>query len=471
MPEDALRRAAAGGEWRDRVVVAALLWINGIVLLNALLHSPFVGYDALDHLRYIDVLAGGRLPGEADTTEFFAAPLPYVVPALLQAFATDRWGVVVKAAQLQNVAWSIGLTLMLVRLCRLIGPGDRTLVRWALGLLAVAPVYYKTFAFVRGEPLAAFLSVVVVERALSLAAAGRSRVRGWAALGLCIGLLLLAKQWGAFVVVAVFAFLAWHAVSESRRRAERLSGIAVAVLVSTLACGWYYLSLHQRFGSAVTFNSPAADGWSLSNRPAAFYTDLGLAKVFVDPVREAFAVGAGVALLPVFYADFWGDYWCYWAVHAHDPAGGWASGAVLMDVVRANPAAGNLDTIAPYLGRVNAVALLPTAVVLAGAWLGLVQLAKMLTAGRATGDAPGLGLAAAVLTVTAGGYFYLLVGYPALDVKAGYLLHIVPFAAVLGAAALSRVATTRPLLHRRLGLALLLAGLHNAPLFFTRYVW
>lgn len=470
MPAGAPRRPVVS-VWRDWVVVAALFWINGLVLLNALLHSPFVGYDALDHLRYIAVLAGGHLPGPHDTAEFFAAPLPYVLPALLRAFATDRWGVVVKAAQMQNVLWSIGLTLMLVRLCQVIRPGAPTFTRWSLVLLAITPVYYKMFAFVRGEPLAAFLSVVVVERLLTTVVDRRGRVRDWVLLGACTGLLLLAKQWGAFVAVAVVVYLAWHVVVERDRRAQRMRRLATVSLIAALVCGWYYASLFQRFGSIAAFNTPPGERWSLANRPAGFYSDLGLPDLFVDPVRETFAVGESQALLPVLYADFWGDYWCYWVVRAHDPAGGWASGQVLMDIAQSNPAASNRQTIAPYLGRVNAGALVPTAVVLAGIWLGMTRMWKTLRRREGDGDAGGLGLATIVVVVTAGGYLALLIGYPDLDVKAGYLLHAVPFLAMLGAAALAHLERTRPVLYRRVGVVLVLVGLHNAPLYVTRYVW
>ncbi len=151
-------------------------------------------------MRYVDVLSHGRLPGPDESTEFFAAPLPYALPALLYAVGTDRWGVVVKAAQLQNVAWSIGLTLAL----------------WTLLLLGTLPVYYKTFAFVRGEPLAAFLAVVAVERSLSIWASQGARRGQWLGLGATLGLLMLAKQWGAFVVVAVALFTCWCALAYSR---------------------------------------------------------------------------------------------------------------------------------------------------------------------------------------------------------------------------------------------------------------
>ncbi len=470
MPARAPRRPVVS-VWRDWAVVAALFWINGLVLLNALLHSPFVGYDALDHLRFITVLAGGHLPGPDDTTEFFAAPLPYVLPALVRALATDRWGVVVKAAQLQNVAWSIGLTLMLVRLCQAIRPGDRVLARWSLVLLGTAPVYYKTFAFVRGEPLAAFLAVVVAERALAMVASRGGGARDQVVLGSAIGLLVLAKQWGVFVAGAVFVFLSWHLIAERARGRERVRGFAVVWLVAALVGGWYYLSLQQRFGSVAAFNDAPGARWALSNRPMAFYADLGLPALFTDPIRERFALDGSTSLLPVLYADFWGDYWCYWVVHAEDPAGGWASGPVLVEVAAANPAASNRATIGAYLGRVNAVALLPTMTALAGLWLGLTRLWTMLVRGELAADHSGPGLAALIVLATAGGYFALLVGYPGLDVKAAYLLPMVPFVAVLAAAALARLARSHPHHHQRLGLALLLVGVHNAPLFVTRFVW
>jgi hypothetical protein len=71
-----------------------------------------------------------------------------------------------KAAQLWNVLYSVLLTFFLLRTCDLLRPGDGRFQRAAPLLLGLLPVYYKSFAFVRGEPLLCLLAVLAVYQAL-----------------------------------------------------------------------------------------------------------------------------------------------------------------------------------------------------------------------------------------------------------------------------------------------------------------
>jgi hypothetical protein len=62
-----------------RSLLALFLAVNLLVAANALLHHPEIGYDANDHLLYMQVLPQ-RLPTDDDTREFFSPPLPYMCP-------------------------------------------------------------------------------------------------------------------------------------------------------------------------------------------------------------------------------------------------------------------------------------------------------------------------------------------------------------------------------------------------------
>ena len=124
--------------------------IQAIMLTDVLLHDPYVAYDAQEHVRYERTLSKFRLPTAEDSGEFFVPPLPYVVPALLQATGLSNWWVA-KSGQLVNLFYSIGLCLCILRICRLIDPESVSLQFWSLALLAIVPVYYKTFSMMRGD--------------------------------------------------------------------------------------------------------------------------------------------------------------------------------------------------------------------------------------------------------------------------------------------------------------------------------
>jgi hypothetical protein len=66
----------------DIILLAIFLVINLLVLTNSILQNPEMGYDAEDHLAYIQVLPF-RLPNDQDTREFFSPPLPYFLPSFV----------------------------------------------------------------------------------------------------------------------------------------------------------------------------------------------------------------------------------------------------------------------------------------------------------------------------------------------------------------------------------------------------
>lgn len=431
----------------DRRLVCVVLVVNGIVAINAVRHTPFTGYDALDHIEYVTVLSTGRLPGPDDTSQFFVAPLPYVAPAALTALGV-RWGAVLKLAQMQNVLFSLGLSLALVQLCRHLRPGDRALPVWTLVLLGSVPMYYKMFAFVRGEPLTAFLSVLLVERIVAYARHG-GRLRDAVVIGASAGMVMLSKQWGAFVVVPAVMWMMWRRVSFSHMAAAAVTAVVIA--------GPFYASLWARFGSMAAFNVAAAPTFRVDNRTVHFFTDVSWPAIVVHPVREAFDRGYGTPLLPLLYADAWGDYWCYWVVRGQRANGGWMSGEL---AAVAPPALSNREEMAPYLGRVNLAGLAPTLVMVAGVALAFRR--------RLEGQSAPTVLMALIVMTTFAGYVTLLLAYPDLGLKSGYQLHALPFLALLGAMALAQAP---PRLGAALRVMILLAALHNAPVFFTRYDW
>ena len=229
-------------------LVGVFVLINSIVLINACLHDPRIGYDAPDHLKYIEALAQLRLVTPDDSRQFFAAPLPYMLPALLVAVADLDVFWAAKAAQFINVFLSLGLTWFLIRACHLISPRS-SLKFTALVFLALFPVYYKTFAFVRGEPYITFFAVMILYFTLSMTVRERFDSTSAIALGCAMGLCGLSRQWGVLVLIAVFLFLFYRWLRSPGQRkaiAKVIFLCAVCVLVIT---AWFYIYLQVHHGS------------------------------------------------------------------------------------------------------------------------------------------------------------------------------------------------------------------------------
>lgn len=461
--------SATGG--LDRTLLGLFLLINGIVLANAVLHPPSVGYDSAAHLRYIKALSQLRFPTRADTYEFFSPPLSYLPPALLLASGLLGEGGAGKAAQLLNVACSLGLTLVLLHVCELIRPGAPTFKATALLLLGMIPVYYKTFAFVRPEPLLAFLWVLAVCRTLRVFVKGEAGARGVVALGCALGLLVLARQQGFFWILALLLFVGSAPLTRKSLLRPWLRATVASLAIAFLVGGWFYLRLYVKYGSPTAY-AKERRAFSLDNQPPDFYLGLGEGKLFEDPVRPAFRN----QLLPKLYSETWGDHECYFLVSGFDrrrrePV----SGAALEDALSRERARvwlrTNREEMGHYLGRVNLVALFPSAVLLAGFAAGCAAAVRFL-AGSSDEHATLLAPLALGVLVTMAGYLFLLVQDASRSgnmIKATYIVHVFPMLALLGADLLEGVRRRAPSGYRVLLAALVLAAAHNSPAFFTSY--
>lgn len=351
---------------RDTPLLLLFLLINVLMSINVVLHHPMIGYDAVAHLRYVQALAEFRLPTAADTKEFFLPPLPYVLGAIAHHFIApwctaagigEGWGITAippclvvagKVAQLQNIPLSLGTTWGLVAISHLFAPNDVGYKRVVLGALGMLPVYYKTFAFVRGEPFLVCITVLVLLFTLRLLL-NRPTSNRWRyilLLGAMLGLLLLSRQWGFFFLPP----LGWLAVRWLLDRWQLPDRFAMAYIVggagivAALIGGWFYMSLHLRYGTITAFNRQPEEHFSLGNQPLSFYTGLGGEAFIRHPIRLSFAN----ELVPVFLSEVWGDYWCYFSVTGCAPRRGF------------DDRISNVETMAPYLGMVNMAALIPT---------------------------------------------------------------------------------------------------------------
>ncbi len=469
-------------------LLALALAVNGLVAFNAAFHDPLTGYDAEAHLRYADALSRLRLPAREDSYEFFSPPLPYVVPAVVLALeraarggsgpageaalslAGDAW-------QAMNLIVSIGLTLAMLALCEAIRPADRALKRLSIALLGCVPLYYKSFAQPRAEPLLALLILLLVSRWVRAVRDVEGRLSGFLLLGAIAGLAALARQWAFFALGAAALCALAHALRDPDRGATLVKGLAAAAIAAALIGGWFYLHLWIRHGSPAAFNQDASRGFRLSNQPASFYADLGLGRLFSDPVRPAFPN----RLWPTLYADAWGDYWCYFLVAGAfaDEQGRrrYVSGSRLETLATGRASdprvRTNREAAARYLGRVNALALAPTALLLLGAAAGAARLRAFVTgAAPPAGSEAILALLFAMVAVTAAGFLWFVIAFPDPAkggmLKATYLLQALPPLAILGADRLLRLRSRRSVFALVVTM-LALAAAHNAGAFVSRY--
>ena len=249
----------------------------------------------------------------------------------------------------------------------------------ALALLAMLPVYYKTLAQpIRSEVWLTLFAVLLAWRLVRVVEEGLT-VNGALLLGGLGGGLLLARQFGAFVLIAAGLFVAIGAARQARLRRPAALTIAALALGALVLAGWFYAHLHFAQGSAAAY-ARKSPGRGLRNQPASFYFGTGDGQLFQSPLRPAFPN----QLFPIFYADTWGDYWQYFVVWGRTP-NRVLYGPQIEGMLHRAPerVVTNRSEAGRYLGRVARIAQLPTFVLAGGLLLGLTALARWIAHGSA----------------------------------------------------------------------------------------
>lgn len=463
----------------NKPLLVVFLSLNSLVTLNACLHDPFVGYDVGEHLKYIETLGKLHLPTVTETAEFYSPPLPYALPALLVAAgAKDLWWPA-KSGQLFNALLSIGLTFYLLKICDFFAVANPHLKTTTLLSLGLLPVYYKSFAFVRGEPFVAFFVVFIVYQALLVFVRRQWTWPRVVVLGVALGLLVLSRQWGFLLFPGLILWVLFLAVKvtrkEIRERLWPIKMLLVVLTISFLVGSWFYLNLPRHNGAATNFNRQPAPSFSLSNQPSDFYFGLGSDKLFSDPLRPAFPN----QFLPIFYSELWGDYWQYFVVGGYDlRSGALISGGKLEELTAQRPMpewlATNRFRINAYLGRTNVISLFPTALGLVAIFFGLVTCMRYVRRDESPDQARSLMLVMLYVAVSLAGYFWFLVMYPNLGkgdtIKATYLLQAYPFIALLIGLMLEVIREKTRLVYQIVTLLLVVVWLHNLPAILTHYI-
>lgn len=431
--------------------------ITMLTAYNAARHNPWVAYDGADHFQYALALAEGRLPTPDESNQFFAPPLAYFVPATAHrlatnvglapcpAFSTNTVSCLItaKAGQTQNVVLAIATLYLTLLISTQLYPQSTTARTWALVLLGVMTVWYRSFVMLRGEAWTTFLVVLLVHRLL-LMADGAVRVRDLLIYGVGTGLLIISRQWG---VLAAAAMGIWALVVVLQRRDMALFRAgAGAYLLTLLVGGWFYQLTTLRFGSVTAFNRTQDTGKALD-----FFIGLGSGTLFSAPFRST----RMEQIIPIFYSEMWGDFGGFWFIPVLE-----------FSVWTSSPPA----EMVAYLGRVNVMGLLPTTLLVVSLLYGINRIFVWLR--DQTDAARDEALLPLVTWVSLIGYGWFLATYPAVmgdTIKATYTLHVFPLLAIQAGMLTDHLREHMPPVYALLVLGMTAVLLHNLPILVTRY--
>lgn len=419
-------------------ILALYCTINMVVLFNSVFHNPFVAYDVDGHINYVNTLSQGRLPERDTNHEFFSPPLTYIIPAFLKSIGVNLRDAV-RAGLFVNFFASLGITYLTLKLIRRLAPENARIQLLGLLILGMLPAYYKTLAFLRGEPLVTLFTLLIIELSIIIFAEKKFNHQNIIALGITLGLSILSRQWAFFIFPALIVIAFSVAVRDKENRIHIFNALAISIMIAYVIGAWFYIGLLFKYQTVTAFNRGPIGVEYLSS---SFFTGIGDESLFTDPVRPSFSD----QFWPIMHSEIWGDYWGYFTIYAKNKnTGEYILGWQLTDLTRPlNKIQTNKFTFNRYLGQVNAISLFPSFLLLAGVFYGLVQIFKIF---RFTPDTNNFarGIIALIVFFTLAGYTWFMIQYPAYGkgdtTKASYILNIFPLVGLLVASMFQQIST------------------------------
>ncbi|HVP14082.1 MAG TPA: tetratricopeptide repeat protein [Terriglobales bacterium] len=301
--------AGSSGPLRIALAVAAVMWIA--LFVNDTRWLPIqTGFDVSFHLDYIRyILENHALPLASRGWEMYQPPLYYALAALVLGAANLSTTAAGAAVALRLLGLVLGLAnlVLIAASLRLVFPGRPRLQVLALALAAFLPAQLVLFQLPTNEGLAVTLSSAVVLATLRALSPARPSLAAYAALGLCMGLALLAKLSALLVVLVSAGAILFDPAAHRERRGRALAGAAAAIAIAVLVCGWHYGRVWSRFGTPLLGNWDASAGFAWWQDPgvrsAGDYLRFG--RSLARPLYSAFA-GVWDGL----YSTLWGDGLC-----------------------------------------------------------------------------------------------------------------------------------------------------------------
>jgi tetratricopeptide (TPR) repeat protein len=385
-------------------VGVAVLWV--VLFFNNLQSLLFpIGFDAEHHLAYIRYIQQYKaLPLASQGWETHQPPLYYLISAValgLFGLAAESTDAVVVLRALALIAALVQIGLVAASL-RLLFPNHPR--RQLAGLLVAAflPMNLYIAHYQSNDLLAAVLASASIYLCLTILRSGRPSLGRLILFGICLGGALLTKVTTLAIAPVLFGVLVGQLIV-GRERDMRVWArlLGVPLLVCFAVSGWYFLRVWWHFGKPLVGSYDPVSGFNWWQTPgystASFYCRFG--RSLADPFFSGYQ-----SLADGLYSTMWGD-------------GLWGG-------------TGDLASRTPWNYQLMAagylLALLPTAAMLVGLALTLVQLVR-----RPRGEwfvLAGLAFAMTAALV----YHFLRLPY-ACHIKAFYALPaLIPLSAMAG---------------------------------------
>jgi len=306
---------------KSKLIWLVLLTAAVIFFHNVMAYPPKGGFDYLRRTTYSRITSEQfRLPTYAETSEVYDAPAFYFLSGLTARTisAMGRLPFLEALADVRYLTASLGLASFFLwyKIFSYLNPKNKLVAVWFMLFLASVPVFYRAGAMIVSEPLTVFNASLsfyfFITKFLPKPTFKKAVI-----LGLLLGFGLLTR----ITFFAIIFAISIGVMLVFLQKRQFLTGVKFLTIMSVIILGfsgWFYLG--RQGGKLLDFGTvkelydqmPKHESIRLD-----FYYYVPFKLLMNYPVRPYLSYPS--YLLPIYYADFWGDYWNYFAQSRFGP--------------------------------------------------------------------------------------------------------------------------------------------------------
>lgn len=303
-----------------KLIILVIFSISLVIFTHNVRTYPLLsGFDATRKIAYAKIISNEwRFPTEDETSnQTYDAPLFYVVSGLMARLITS----------ISDLPFIEAIGLTRIFLCCLViisfyiwykifshfYPNERAGAFVFLLLLSSIPGFYKIGSMFVPEMFCLFIASVIIYFYLNNFLKKPS-LKNIIILSILISIGLLTRISFFSLMLALFISISMSFFI-IKNRLLGLKILTIFSLIIIILTGWFYLIKHSgkllEFGN---YSQRAERGYAniplLKRQRLAFYYDVPFKLMMNYPIRPWLSQPS--YLIPIYYSDFWGDYWNFY---------------------------------------------------------------------------------------------------------------------------------------------------------------
>lgn len=407
------------GNFKRGILIFLMLAGVGLLIHNLYFYKYLGGYNYLAHVNYAQILTSDwRFPSYEESYENYNPPLFYILTGMTARvvgyFNQQDFYFNLNAYKVLEFIFSVASIYLWYRIIKRIRPGKHSFHLFFVLLVFSLPVFQKMVVMLNTEHLLMFFYSLIfwffIEKFYV-----KPSIKNTVILGLLTSLSLLTRISSLTLFLSLAAGISSLYLVRKIDFKQMAKYLIVFILVIISLTSWFYYGRrNEGIYKAGRVAEPSIPLWQ--RQPIEFYTYIPFKFMMTYPFRLQKPLNH---LIPIFYSDFWGDWWNYFSQRRY---------GISQEATRDDHYLTNNERVAS-LALQNRVNLVFTMIMMAGfARLIYITLKQFFT--RRFGESfPIQAIFVSISILTWLGFMLMQVKYPNWKsdaVKPSYMLNIIP---------------------------------------------